>query len=307
MTRLFLNALALVFTLSSVIALSGCTVENETDTRSLSAREVVPVKDERLVREDFAFPSAPPSFSAGKQVFAQNCASCHAGNFWQQRSVQTKLAYSTPIDTYLMLTTGEAPEVQNPSAQRVQKALPAKHPAFSDKLTRDERWAVLFYVRHLAGSSDFEYTNRAGKPVSVASVYGANCAVCHGKEGYGNGPLHTGHPSSHELAAGKVHSGLFIPPPANFHDYRRLYNRTDAQLVKYIREGIYPSGMPAWLGAVDKDNDFVFDDKMILKLVQHVRTFGFKNDLPEDQVPPAGLTQVPALSEPGVQGNNIKR
>ncbi|MEB3206595.1 MAG: c-type cytochrome [Vampirovibrionales bacterium] len=300
-----LTSLAFILTVS--MGLSACSISppqnNDEDLpaggEKFSTREYVPVKDERLVREDFAFPSQPPSLVAGKSVYSQNCASCHAANFWQQKGAQTKLAYTTPIDTYLMLTTGEAPEVQGKSHERPQ-ILPSQHPAFQDKLSRDERWAALFYVRYLAGAGDFAYKSRSGKPLSVASIYGANCAVCHGKEGYGNGPLHTGHPSSHELAAGKVHGGLFIPPPANFHDYRRLYNRTDAQLVKYLREGIYPSGMPAWLGNVDKDNDFVFDEPMLLKLVRHVRTFAYKNDLPEEDAlvvtPPLGLPQMSEAS-----------
>jgi hypothetical protein len=120
----------------------------------------------------------------------------------------------------------------------------------------------------------------------------ANCAVCHGKKGYGNGTLHTGHAHG-DVEAGKVHGGLFQPPPANFNEYKRLYNRTDAQLAKYIYQGIYPSAMPPWYGLYDKDKDIVFDKELIWKLVRHVRSFGYENDLPEEeQVPKGDIPQI---------------
>jgi hypothetical protein len=101
--------------------------------------------------------------------------------------------------------------------------------------------------------------------------------------------LHTGKPSKHGPEGGKVHIGLFQPPPANFHDYKRFYNRTDAQLHKYISEGIYPTAMPRWYGRIDKDKKYVFDDEMLWKVVRYVRTFSYKNDLPDTAPVPPGI------------------
>lgn len=280
------------------LVLTGCSVSGPETKTKLAER---PHVNEALESDDFGFPSEPPSLLKGRQVFAQQCASCHTAGSMQNGAVQKHLSMTTPIDLYLMLTKGKAPEVKRPSEVRPQ-LLPAEHPAFRT-LTRDERWAVIFYARHLAGAGDMRFKNNKGEDLDVASIFGANCAVCHGKTGHGNGPLYTGHPSSHELAGAKIHGGLFQPPPANFHDYPRLYNRTDAQLVKYIKQGIYPSAMPAWAGLYDKDRDYYFSDELIWKLVRYVRTFAYKNDLPIEETAPAG--PVPGLTIPVAQAGAL--
>jgi mono/diheme cytochrome c family protein len=265
--------------------MTGCSVT----TTSIKAPPPLlsqPVVDRRLTDEDFAFPAEPPSLKRGKAVFQVHCASCHDGAFWRTPKIVDRLAYATPIDLYLLLSSGKAPDVFYPTAER-RAVLSDTHPAYRQSLSRDDRWASLFYARYLAGAGDIQYQSLNGKPLDVASIYGGNCAVCHGKRGFADGPLHSGRASSHELASAKLHTGLFEPPPANFHDYKRMYNRTDAQMFKYIVEGIYPSGMPPWYGRRDKDYHFVFDDRLIWMLVRHERTFAYKNDL-EDEIPPVG-------------------
>jgi hypothetical protein len=221
--------------------------------------------------------------------------------------VQNDLRHTTPIDMFLMLTSGKGrtPEEMHATPER-WAVLPKNHPVFRDTLGRDDRWAAVFYTRYLAGDGDIHYTLGGGKKMNredIASVFGGNCAVCHGKKGNGEGTLYTGHPPGHELAVSPVHGGLFYPPPANFTSANRLYNRTDAQLFKYIAEGIYPSAMPPWMGKVDKAGGFTFDDPMIWNLVRHIRSFGYQDDLglSEDQVPKAGT---PAASAVGARGTS---
>jgi mono/diheme cytochrome c family protein len=288
------------------LALGGCSVES-TPKQSVAPLLNQPVVDVRLSQDDFGFPSEPPSLKRGKDVFQANCVACHAPSFWLKTKTVNDLAYTTPIDLYLMLTNGKAPEVTNPSNER-REVLPTTHPAFREKLNRDDRWAAIFYARHLAGGANLAYNSLEGKPLDVASIYGGNCAVCHGKRGFADGPLHSGHASSHELASAKLTTGLFQPPPANFHEYKRLYNRTDAQMFKYIVEGIYPSGMPPWFGKKDADYKFVFDDKLIWMLVRHERTFAYKNDLLDTDVLPVGpLPQRYApVGMTGVKGSNYE-
>ena len=269
--------------LAALVLFSGCSTESTTRKAEKVAAE--PILNVVKSTEDFDFPAAPPSLKKGKMVYQTHCASCHAVSYWQQPQVRDTMTFTTPIDGFLMLSQGMAPKERYPSPERRQ-LLPAKHPAFRNSLSRDDRWAALFYVRFLAGGADINYTSRDGKPLDVASIYGGNCAVCHGKRGYADGPLHSGHASSHELGGAKTFTGLFQPPPANFHDYKRMYNRTDAQMYRYIVQGIYPSGMPPWLGRVDKDYNFVWDDKLIWMVVRHERTFAYDNDL--DAVAPAG-------------------
>lgn len=292
-TKVSLWALAALL----VFGLSGCAMQKGavkgTDEAHLATE---PIMDKRLSQEDFSFPASPPSLMRGKEVFGQTCAACHAPSYWQQSRVQKDLAYTTPIDLYLYLTKGGAPEVSLPTGERRQ-LLPKSHPAFRDSLSRDDRWAALFYVRHLAGGDDVTFASRDGKPLTMDAIFGGNCAVCHGSRGFADGFLATGHASSHELGKGKLHGGLFMPPPANFHDYARMYNRSDVQIAKYIKEGIYPSAMPPWGGQVDRVKNFEFTDDLIFRLVRHVRRFSYKYDLPDDAVVPKNSLPIAELMQ----------
>lgn len=241
---LSLNLLTIVAV--AILFLAGCTTQQQVANQASLIQE--PVLDPKLAQEDFSFPSRPPRLSRGKTVFEQNCASCHTGPMSTagMRSVR-------PIDTYLMLTRGDN-----------------GHPSFKT-LSRDSRWEAVFYARHLAGESQIQTKE-------IASLFGANCAVCHGSKGFADGPLYTGHASAHELGMAPV-KVAFEPPPANFRSYARMYNRTDEELVKFIKEGVYPSAMPSWEGREDKAKGIVFNDVVIEDLVRYVRGFSYENDL----------------------------
>lgn len=284
---------------ASLVLMSGCQAQKAEVKDPDAAILAEPVVDARLAQEDFGFPSAPPSLKEGKEVFETNCASCHASGYWQNQKTKENIAYTTPIDTFIMLSSGQAPAVVYPNKERKQ-VLPKNHPAFKEKLNRDERWAAIFYARYMAGAGDMPMPN-AGAP-EVANIFGGNCAVCHGSRGFADGPLHIGKTGNHELHDAQVFHNL-NPAPANFHQYDRMYNRTDAQLFKYVCEGIYPSAMPSWYGNVTRDKDtgkivYVFDDKLIWSLVRHVRTYAYKNDLPEGSVAtaPKGLMSLQACN-----------
>ncbi|MEB3286419.1 MAG: hypothetical protein VKJ04_02835 [Vampirovibrionales bacterium] len=259
---------------------SACSVATQSKDTNLLA---TPVVDQRLSKDDFGFPSRAPSLKQGREVFGNQCISCHSKAFFQTDKVKRNLNVTTPIDLYLMLSSGEAHAVVNPSPERVQ-VLPKQHPAFRDKLSRDERWAVLFYARYLAGAGDMPGPATAPGE-TVASIFGGNCAVCHGTRGLADGPLHLGKTGSHEIKNADIKENL-LPPPARFHDdYARMYNRSDAQLFKYVCEGIYPSAMPSWYGNVHRDPAtnkivYVFDSPLISRLIRHVRGFAYENDLP---------------------------
>jgi mono/diheme cytochrome c family protein len=249
--------------------------------------------DSRLLHEDFAFPSQTPSLMQGREIYQSQCMQCHVQSFWQTPKVKSDLAYSTPIDLYLMLTTGEAPKVTMATAERRQ-VLPAHHESFREKINRDGRWAVLFYARYLAGAGDITSPD---PKTDMAAIFGGNCAVCHGPKGQGDGPLYTGKTGNHELHDA-VQTHNLNPAPANFQQYSRIYNRTDAQLFKYLCEGIYPSAMPAWYGDVNRDKDtgkitYIFDERLLTNMTRYIRTKTYNNDLtpelPEAKMPPKGL------------------
>jgi len=281
-----------------LVFVTGCT-EQKTEINPAAADMAShPDIHPTAVKGDFGFPSAPPSLMRGREVFQQTCAHCHAAGYWQTAKVKTDLAYTTPIDFFEFLSTGEAPEVMMPTRERRQ-VLPASHGkdkdgsmlAYADTLSRDDRWAVLFYARYRAGAGDIQKPNPQAP--DVANIFGGNCAVCHGNSGKADGPLYTGKTGNHELHDAPQLRNL-MPAPANLAQYDRIYNRTDAQLFRYICQGIYPSAMPSWYGNVAHDKDtgavqYVFDDSLIWNMVRHVRTLSVKSDLPDDEAPPPGL------------------
>ena len=85
-------------------------------------------------------------------------------------------------------------------------------------------------------------------------IYGSNCAMCHGSDGWGLG--HSGH--------------NLQPHPANFHERRRLYNRSEARLREVLKHGIYGSAMPPW---GDK-----LSDEEINHLVSYIRSFSYTSE-----------------------------
>lgn len=295
---------SLAVAMSMIFMSSGCTSQTAKINNPKATLLSEPVVDEKLTQQDFAFPSQLPSLMRGREIYFQkstqkpnNCIACHAQSYWQTPKVKQDLAYTTPIDLYLMLSTGKAPDYKDVLTPERKKLLPANHPAFRNEINRDDRWAVIFYTRYLAGAGDIK---SADPKTDVAAIFGGNCAVCHGTKGQADGPLYTGKTGNHELHdATLVHN--LMPAPANFRQPSRLYNRTDAQLFKYLCEGIYPSAMPSWYGNVNIDKDtgkitYIFDEKLLTNLVRHVRFLGYsddlKSDLPEVISPPPGLAEI---------------
>jgi mono/diheme cytochrome c family protein len=97
------------------------------------------------------------------------------------------------------------------------------------------------------------------------NIFG-NCNMCHGADGWGKG-----------------HSGMTLqPPPANFHEPHRLYNRSETNLRMALKNGVYGSAMPQW-------KDRLSDDE-INHVVAYIRTFSYSTDPPIATVKPAGGT-----------------
>jgi mono/diheme cytochrome c family protein/Tol biopolymer transport system component len=110
-------------------------------------------------------------------------------------------------------------------------------------------------------------------PVNAQSIlagqklYLANCAVCHGASGTGDGPA----------AAG------INPRPANFTQHMVPGTHTDGQVFLWIKNGYPNTAMPAW--------DKRLSDEQIWQLVSYLRTFG--------QAPPVAQAQPSPAARPG--------
>jgi mono/diheme cytochrome c family protein len=235
---------ALLLLIPVVAALTGCTGE-----MSLSSEKDQLVSKNVTEAKVVIFPDVSPSIPDGKKVFEKmNCAQCHgadgkavAGKATKDLSAKEYGAKSLPLEQYQFVVYG---------GQGVE------HPDLKDKLTRRELWDLVIYVRSLAVPpiSDEQFA-------ALDPVFGSNCAVCHGKLGFGDGPL----------------AKNLEPIPANFHQFDRFYDRTDDVLWDHIANGIKWEGMPNFLNKTDRVKNVKFDEAYIHNLVKYVRTFHTSN------------------------------
>jgi len=197
-----------------------------------------PLISEKGTQEDFAYPTKDPSTVEGKKLFTQNCASCHSFGQGGKNVFTLKYVNSVkPSHIFKTITNND------------------KHPSFKDKLTRQERWDVVVYLRSELFGLPENYDD-------IKTKFGGSCAVCHGTRGFADGPLHY----------------YLNPPPANFNEFDRLYEKTDEKLFDEISNGIPWTAMPPWANRVDKDKHFTFDDKFRWELVKYVRSFGYSTE-----------------------------
>ena len=233
-----LKTIALVISIVLIgIVISACQSNLNINKVSLPS-EQKPLISEKGTKEDFAYPTKDPSVVEGKKLFGQNCASCHSFGKGGKNVFTLKYINSVPPSQLFKTITSSD-----------------KHPSFKDKLTIQERWNVVMYLRsELFGlPKDFE---------DIKVKFGSNCAVCHGTRGFADGPIHY----------------YLNPPPANFNQFYRLYEKTDEKLFDEISNGIPWTAMPPWKDRVDKDKHFTFDDKFRWELVKYVRSFGYSTE-----------------------------
>lgn len=193
---------------------------------------------------DLDYPSHDPSIKKGEIIYKQNCSKCHGANEPGKMLSVDYMRSRTPKEQYEVIAKGNFKGM----------------PSYKNKLTREERWDVLMYVR---SSILGYYEANTDELAELDKIFGGNCAVCHGTRGDGDGPLHKS----------------LYPPPANFNQFERLFNRSDEKLFQEITHGIPWSAMPAWKDRYDFDLDYTFDQKLIRKLVRYVRQFNLSLEL----------------------------
>lgn len=198
-----------------------------------------PLVSEKAQEEDFEYPTKDPSVVGGKKTFGSNCASCHSFKK-EDKKHEFTLKYInsvTPSQLFKTITSSD------------------KHPSFKEKLSIQERWDAVMYLRY----------ELFGLPSNIEDIkpkFGANCAVCHGTRGFADGNIHY----------------YLNPRPANFNQFDRLYERTDEKIFDEISNGIPWTAMPPWAGRVDKDKHYEFDEKFRWELVKYVRQFGYTTE-----------------------------
>jgi len=247
------------FKLSTLLALIPLTLAVTVGLTACGDNKViVPTADDGLVStkvtmgsREPVYPNDDPSVPDGAGIYqAQNCAACHGadgkpagGKATVDLSSKDWGRLQKPVEEYDFITFGKKG---------------SDHPAMNGVLRSSQIWNLVFYVRSLSTQplTDAEISE-------VLPVFGANCAVCHGTKGYGNGPLAKGN--------------TLEPSPANFQSFPRFYDRTDDVLWDHIANGIKWEGMPNFLGKTDKAKNITFDRDYIYKLVGYVRHFHESN------------------------------
>jgi len=241
---------AFLLLIPSLIALTGCTqqVQLQGAEGDLAQRQVTEA------HEAVVYPDDLPSVPDGKVVWEKmNCAECHGATGATSVSVAAVKTGAEPGSLKLndpLWVAKQMPTEQYEFLTYGRDGL--NHPALKDKLTRRQIWDLVFYSRSLAVPAITQAEFDAIDP-----VFGANCAVCHGKRGHGDGPL----------------ARNMEPLPANFHQFNRFYERTDEQIWDHIAYGIPWEGMPNFLGKVDRTKNVKFDKEYIHAMVKYVRNF----------------------------------
>lgn len=104
-----------------------------------------------------------------------------------------------------------------------------------------------------------------------AALYAANCAVCHGASGMGDGPGGVG----------------LSPRPGDLTQHMLPGKHTDGQVFLWVRDGVPGTAMPAWGARLS--------DEQIWQLVTHLRTLTQPVAPPEDT---AASTAIPTPPPP---------
>jgi mono/diheme cytochrome c family protein len=111
---------------------------------------------------------------------------------------------------------------------------------------------VLMLLLVAGVSPDVLKDQGAGQAFDAKSAFATTCVTCHGPAGGGNGPA----------------SAALNPKPANFSSAVFWEGKTDAELLKAIREGgasVGKSGaMPAWGG--------LYNDAQAKTLLEYLKT-----------------------------------
>ena len=262
---------SLLLVIPVLVAMTACTGEMDvTKKDELASREGTHGADVVIM------PDSQPSVGDGKVYWATkaNCASCHgmdgkgvAGKNIPDLTDVEWMRGRKPMEQYKAVAFGKGVVTKMPvlsSEGKTENMDPVEvrtfeHPAYKDKYEKRILWSLIFYSRSLAAP-----LLPTKEHMEMKAVFGANCAVCHGTRGAGDGPLN---------------KGLVLQPaPANFNKFPRFYDRTDEQLWDHIAHGIKWEGMPNFLGKEDKKNKVKFDAEYIWKLVQYVRNF---HEIPE--------------------------
>jgi cbb3-type cytochrome c oxidase subunit III len=177
---------------------------------------------------------APLRPGEGAGVYSANCLVCHGGNGNGRGPLAVNLP-SKPRD--FTDRSWMAHHADGTFFTSISRGVPGTSmPAFADRLSEREIWAVVAYIRGFAPSAATEglaagqsassrWTTKSG-----AVFYSQQCSGCHGTGGRGDGPA----------------ARFFTRAPRDLTNRDWMASRSDEQLRGVVRFGVAGSPMPGF-------------------------------------------------------------
>jgi high-affinity iron transporter len=162
-------------------------------------------------------PTRPIDLAAGRAIYEQHCARCHGAS--GQGDGPSAAGMNPPPPPL-----GDAAAMRDVSPAlmfRITSVGIAGTPmvGWAATLTPDDRWNVITYVNRMRAA-------HAAAPAE--GVYAQRCAGCHGAGGSGDGPL----------------AAALTKLPPELSSFAWQAERSDAQIIEAIRDGIAGTAMP---------------------------------------------------------------
>lgn len=107
----------------------------------------------------------PETTAAGAAIYTQNCASCHGKDGLGDGDAENALSPSPALLAYMIRRPISVDEYLLWTVSDGGQQFQSQMPAFKDKLTRDEIWQVIAYMR-----AGFPQVDAAGKPMPPAKA-----------------------------------------------------------------------------------------------------------------------------------------
>jgi mono/diheme cytochrome c family protein len=228
----------------------------------------------------FDVPPVPANASAlverGKEVYLENCAACHGENGAGDGVCSAFLSpaprnFTTGVFRFKTTAGGEMPTDQDLFRTVSLGIHSTGMPPWKFLLPEEDRWAAVEYIKTFYPSfdnADVASVELGDEPQHITEadiengkkIYGiAQCAKCHGEQGYGDGP------SSLEL---EDTFGKPIPP-RNFHKLPHFKRGTTLRdIALTVHTGNNGTPMPSF--------DEAFDAGEIWDLAAYIQSLGEK-------------------------------
>lgn len=206
-----------------LVLLAGCAPPRLLPQGPTPIPTLVPVTDQSLGQASAtpsvgiqSYPVQAPSASNGMVIYQERCAECHGldgtGTVPAARDFRDVdyMRGETPASFYSVITQGQS-----------------DMPSYSELLTSDERWDVVFYVWQMSTSSNLIETGR--------TLYARDCASCHGTNG-----------------------ALELLGATNFTDLRQTSIRAPRDLYTILTQG--RGSMPAYQSLLSQEDRWAILD-----------------------------------------------